>query len=52
MATPRTTASSITRTVAINVIERVIMASCQRPVQKMTPRQTAEITAGCQPPST
>ena len=52
IATPRKTAISITRAVAISVIARVTMVSFQRPVAKMTASHTSVIAAGRQPPST
>ena len=52
IATPSTTAMTITSTVATRVIARVTIVSFQRPVPKMTASQTTVIAAGFQPPST
>ena len=50
--TPRTTAITITSTVATSVMVSVTIASFHSPVPKMTASQTTVVTTGRQPPST
>src|SRR4051794_626672 len=52
IATPSTTATNITRTVAIRVIDKVTIESFHSPTAKMTARQTTEELSGFQPPRT
>ena len=52
IATPSSTAMSITSAVAIRVMDRVTIESFHSPVQRITPSHTAVIAVGRQPPST
>ena len=52
IATPSTTAITMTSAVAIRVWERVTIESFHRPVIRMTTSHTAVTAVGRQPPST